>query len=117
MLERHDGEDQDDDKDSNDGGRSEDVDDKRRPSSAVVNHVKESHDHEIVRARWLVLGDNLLMDCACLQQMACHTLQTLFKLMILVGATIAVFGQGYSQLLLHLYGGNNPTMYPSQQYS
>jgi hypothetical protein len=37
--------------------------------------------------------------------MACNTLQTLLKLMILVGATIAVFGQGYSQLLLHLYGG------------
>ena len=32
---------------------------------------------------------------------------TLLKLMTLVGAIMAVFGQGYSSLALHLYGGEN----------
>ena len=47
------------------------------------------------------------------QQVAGQTLSVLFKLMILVGATIAAFGQGYAQLLLHIYGGRRPLRVPS----
>ncbi|EDQ93077.1 uncharacterized protein MONBRDRAFT_22469 [Monosiga brevicollis MX1] len=65
----------------------------RRPSEAALNAAKAASEHDL--------------------QVAGQTLSVLFKLMILVGATIAAFGQGYAQLLLHIYGGRRPLRVPS----